>query len=822
MMAHGRRRRASRPRGRPLAGGATGSIAGPCPSTRLDLRGQDRPLRRRTCRARPTPGATCARRWPRSWPGCAPRATPRCGELTARFDGADARGPGASSDGEAAAALARVDRPAAPGARGGVGDGSAPTTPSSRRRRPTSSTAGCGCSTWCARWSGPAATRRAVGPATRRRCSCAPPRPAWPGSAELVLCVPPGPDGAGRRRHPGGGGHRRRRRGLPGGRRPGHRGHGLRHRDDPPGGRGGAGRATATWPRPSARCRGRSAWPRPSPAPPRWWWWPRPDTPARAGRRRPRRPGRARPRRAGLAGDLVAGEGRRGRGRGGPPGGAPRPGGPTSRPPWPRGGYTCLVDGPEAAMAVANVVAPEHLELLFDGAEDLLPLVRAAGAVFFGPWSPASLGDYLAGPNHVLPTNRTARFASALRADDFRRHIHAVSADPEALAALGPPRRHPGHHRGAARPRRVDPAAARERGSSPLRPDLAALDGLPLAAGGAAGAAQHQRVALPAAGDLARTTWRPRSSGSSSTATPTARPPSCGRRWPSCTGSTPRRSSAPTGPTRSCSACCSAFGGPGRRALLFEPTYALHRHIARLTGTAVVAGGRGPDFRIDAAEADEPAGRHTAGDHLPLLAQQPDRAPPSGPRWWPGSPTRRPGWWWWTRPTASSPGPRPWSCGRPDRAGAGRGAHLLQDLGHGRLPARLPGGRPRRGGRLRGGGPALPPVGLQPGRRRAGPALPPRDGGPGGGRGRRARPAVGRRWRTWRWSGGRRTPTSSSSARPGARRRRCGRASWTAGVLVRDCSSWDGLAGCLRVTVGTPAENDRFLEALGRSLGAAR
>ena len=102
------------------------------------------------------------------------------------------------------------------------------------------------------------------------------------------------------------------------------------------------------------------------------------------------------------------------------------------------GGYTCLVDGPEHAVALANVVAPEHLELLFDGAEQLLGLVRSAGAVFCGPWSPASLGDYVAGPNHVLPTNRTARFSSALRADDFRRHLHAVSAQPEAMDSLGP------------------------------------------------------------------------------------------------------------------------------------------------------------------------------------------------------------------------------------------------------------------------------------------------------------------------------------------------------------------------------------------------
>ncbi|MGH9090468.1 MAG: histidinol dehydrogenase [Acidimicrobiales bacterium] len=102
------------------------------------------------------------------------------------------------------------------------------------------------------------------------------------------------------------------------------------------------------------------------------------------------------------------------------------------------GGYCCLVDDAVAALAVANVVAPEHLELMVDEAEALLPLVRAAGAVFCGPWSPASLGDYVAGPNHVLPTNRTARFASALRADDFRRHIHAVTADRSAIEILGP------------------------------------------------------------------------------------------------------------------------------------------------------------------------------------------------------------------------------------------------------------------------------------------------------------------------------------------------------------------------------------------------
>jgi histidinol dehydrogenase len=103
-------------------------------------------------------------------------------------------------------------------------------------------------------------------------------------------------------------------------------------------------------------------------------------------------------------------------------------------------GIACLVDGPDEAMAVANTVAPEHLQLIVDPAlaPGLLDQVQSAGAVFVGPWSPASFGDYIAGPNHVLPTNRTARFASALRADDFRRHIHAVTVTPAALETLGP------------------------------------------------------------------------------------------------------------------------------------------------------------------------------------------------------------------------------------------------------------------------------------------------------------------------------------------------------------------------------------------------
>ncbi|HEX4865346.1 MAG TPA: histidinol dehydrogenase [Acidimicrobiales bacterium] len=102
------------------------------------------------------------------------------------------------------------------------------------------------------------------------------------------------------------------------------------------------------------------------------------------------------------------------------------------------GGYSVLVDSPEQAMLVANAVAAEHLELLNDDPESLVPLVRSAGAVFLGRWAPASVGDYAAGPNHVLPTARSARFGSALRVDDFCKFIHLVDVDRDALDRLAP------------------------------------------------------------------------------------------------------------------------------------------------------------------------------------------------------------------------------------------------------------------------------------------------------------------------------------------------------------------------------------------------
>jgi histidinol dehydrogenase len=89
------------------------------------------------------------------------------------------------------------------------------------------------------------------------------------------------------------------------------------------------------------------------------------------------------------------------------------------------------------AVEVANRFAPEHLELLVKGPKALLTGILNAGAVFLGHYTPEALGDYLAGPNHILPTGGTARFSSPLGVYDFVKRISVLSFDGEALAKYG-------------------------------------------------------------------------------------------------------------------------------------------------------------------------------------------------------------------------------------------------------------------------------------------------------------------------------------------------------------------------------------------------
>lgn len=102
------------------------------------------------------------------------------------------------------------------------------------------------------------------------------------------------------------------------------------------------------------------------------------------------------------------------------------------------GGYCVLVEDAQAAMDVVNAVAPEHLEIMTVDPEALVPLVRHAGAVFAGEYSPASIGNYFAGPSHVLPAGGFARFSSALSVRDFQRAQHVITMNQESLTRLDP------------------------------------------------------------------------------------------------------------------------------------------------------------------------------------------------------------------------------------------------------------------------------------------------------------------------------------------------------------------------------------------------
>ncbi len=101
-------------------------------------------------------------------------------------------------------------------------------------------------------------------------------------------------------------------------------------------------------------------------------------------------------------------------------------------------GFVCLVDGPQQAAEVANFIAPEHLQLMCENASGLLDSLRHAGAVFIGPWAPASIGDYVAGPSHVLPTAGTARFAGVLTTGDFAKRMHVIDVTEAGFDLLAP------------------------------------------------------------------------------------------------------------------------------------------------------------------------------------------------------------------------------------------------------------------------------------------------------------------------------------------------------------------------------------------------
>ena len=96
-------------------------------------------------------------------------------------------------------------------------------------------------------------------------------------------------------------------------------------------------------------------------------------------------------------------------------------------------GYILLADNMEDAIDAANAIASEHLEIITKNPFDTMTRIRNAGAIFLGEYASEPLGDYFAGPNHVLPTNGTAKFFSALSVDDFIKKSSIVYYSKSAL-----------------------------------------------------------------------------------------------------------------------------------------------------------------------------------------------------------------------------------------------------------------------------------------------------------------------------------------------------------------------------------------------------
>ena len=104
---------------------------------------------------------------------------------------------------------------------------------------------------------------------------------------------------------------------------------------------------------------------------------------------------------------------------------------------WDQFGAVIVAGSLEEAAVFSNRIAPEHLELAVADPFGLLPLIEHAGAIFMGHWTPEAVGDYLAGPNHTLPTGGTARFFSPLSVDDFIKKTSIISCSQQGLQRLG-------------------------------------------------------------------------------------------------------------------------------------------------------------------------------------------------------------------------------------------------------------------------------------------------------------------------------------------------------------------------------------------------
>ena len=277
-----------------------------------------------------------------------------------------------------------------------------------------------------------------------------------------------------------------------------------------------------------------------------------------------------------------------------------------------------LVGDMDAALAVSDAWAPEHLEIQAAGAGELALRVRNAGAIFVGPYAPVSLGDYLAGSNHVLPTGGTARHSGGLSVLTFLRGIHVVNCTAGALAGAAPHIDALGGaedlaaHVKAVRirvPEGAGPAAASggaARPGPPLRHDLAGRT--PYGAPQIAAQVRLNTNENPFSPPAALVTQIAEAAAVAAAAL---------NRYPDRDavalrrdlaaylghGLTAEQTWAANGSNEIIQQLFQAFGGPGRTALGFEPSYSMHPIIAQTTSTGWISGAREADFGLDPERA---------------------------------------------------------------------------------------------------------------------------------------------------------------------------------------------------------------------------
>jgi len=295
-----------------------------------------------------------------------------------------------------------------------------------------------------------------------------------------------------------------------------------------------------------------------------------------------------------------------------------------------------LVDDVDAALAVADAWAPEHLEIQADGADDLASRVRNAGAIFVGPYAPVSLGDYLAGSNHVLPTGGTARHSGGLSVLTFLRGIHVVNCTAAALADVAPHIdalggaedlaahvkavrvRVPaaGEASGAGDAGRTrETGGTRDAGEAGEAGEVAGARSVPPLRHDLVGRAPYgaPQIDVPARLNTNENPFPPSAALVREIGEAAATAAAALNRYPDRDAVALRRDLAAylghgltasqvwaaNGSNEIIQQLLQAFGGPGRTALGFEPSYSMHPIIAQTTSTRWISGSRETDFGID-------------------------------------------------------------------------------------------------------------------------------------------------------------------------------------------------------------------------------